>query len=137
LLESGSTVDFKFRSKLFNTYTEAVSAGEYDFAYRAEILYNEENTAPEISEMVIINPVYAVNPNVASENADKIGLHNESWDQTCCAAIYFIDKEVPTDWLMKYEIYFAEDGIEVVKNGELERFLQIEEDGDKFPSRLH
>lgn len=129
LVENGIIVDFKFRSKLFNTYDETVHASEYDFSNRITILYTDEDSKLEIDELIIVNPAYSI------ENIES-NLKRE-WDETCCGALYYIDKSSPTDWIMKYEIYFAEDGIEVVRNGEFERLTQIVEDGDKFPSRLH
>lgn len=137
MIDPGHLVEFKFRSKLYSSYSETVSGAEYDLSCRIEVLY-EEDAQLNVQEMVIVNPEFAVTPDVAIENAKELGMHSGHWDPTCAAAIFFVDEEYPTDWLLKYEVYFMEDGIEIPKNGDLERFLQMQIDNsDKFPSLLH
>lgn len=136
LIEPGMLVDFKFRSKLFSTYSETVKGAEFDFSLRLEVLYDPE-VEIGIKETVVVNPTYAVNPQAAIQTAQEINVHNESWDDSCAASLFFFDEDLTNEWLLKYEVYFVEDGIEVTKNGELERFLEMEESMDKFPTMLH
>lgn len=139
IIEPGMLVDFKFRSKLFSTYQEAVNAAEWDFGFRLEVFFEdvEEHVEIPIQEMLVVNPAFAVNPDVARETAEKFPQHSGNWDPTCTAAIFFIEEDTPSEWLLKYEVYFADDGIEVAKNGELERYLNIEGDSEKLPTLLH
>lgn len=137
VIDQAMTVEMKLRSKLMSSFSEVADAIELDFSEKFGFFFSQEGNY-KIQILTIANPKYAINPRVAIESAEVFGQLDGTWDEHCCAATFFLNDENPekSEWILKYEIYFADDGIEVAKNGELDRLL-AESYSDKFPSVYH
>jgi hypothetical protein len=124
---TGSIMDFKLRSKLFLSYSETVFAVNEDFNDKLKIIYPD-------SVDHNINLFSVTNPSILPPTADAMDIINHklaqkfyqtNWDDNCTSVLFFADnseddEEMNGDlnsWLLKYEIFFIEDAIEISKNG--------------------
>jgi len=117
-------LDFKIRSRLFRSFTEAKHSAQEDFDRKLPVLYTEGDA--RIRTVTVMNPAFVI---IGSAVIDgTAGL----WDSNCCGAVFFcedkvdevvdendeLDHSVPSSWMFKYEIFFSDDAIEISKNGE-------------------
>lgn len=118
-----SMVDFKLRSKLFFSYTDALSAATDDCHNKLDDIY-EDKSEHNISVFSISNPSL-MDPNSQIEDF----LHNthiKAWDENCASVLFFSDnKDEPSEvninlneLMLKYEIFFSEDAMELPGNGD-------------------
>lgn len=127
------TVDLKTRSKLFNSFNEAIEYAQEDFELKLEYLVDDEEVLP-MSFMTVMNPSFAL-PSVQDQVQERFGVIANVWEEHCAAALFFAEateddtdndeeeideNSMPTAtvWMAKYEVYFVDDAIEFTKNGE-------------------
>lgn len=124
---TGVMIDFKLRSRLFLSYSEASNAAHEDFNSKAEIIYPDKQEHL-VSQFSVANPIILdQNSDVIEAMAEKFGgKYLSNWDDNCCSVIFFADNpesddEInldPNSWMFKYEILFSEDAIELSGNGD-------------------
>jgi hypothetical protein len=123
---TGPIVDFKMRSKLFMSYGEALSAANGDFEQKALAFYTKGEHF--ISQFMIANP------SIMIQDADSIealtakfgAKYLSGWDDNCCSVLFFADNSEGEEiaalnansWLVKYEIFYSDDAIELSGNGD-------------------
>lgn len=119
-----SLAEMKIRSKYYIGYSEAVNHAQMDFYQKLPKIFppikGEPNENP-IKAITIMNPKF-----VMSQLIEHNQLSEQTWDDNCCGTMFFCDApngddddDFPTAWMMKYEIFFEEDIIQLVrKNGE-------------------
>jgi len=142
---TGLVVDFKLRSKLFLTFTEATLAANDDFDNKLSSIYPDKKEH-NVSQFSVANPsILTKNHEIITNMAEKFGGKSLSnWDNNCCSVIFFADnpeedKDINLDvnaWMLKYEIYFTEDAIELSGNGDFV-FSQMNVPHTQFKSTYH
>jgi hypothetical protein len=124
-----SMMDFKMRSKLYMSYKEAVKHAHDDINKKIPAVFPERKESDEKQPLKIIglmNPkMIPTSSEIAQRIFEKFGGSSEFWDEKCCSTIFLTEAganeeedELPTSWMFKYEVYFIEDPIELLKNGE-------------------
>ena len=142
---TGFVVDFKLRSKLFLSFTEATIAANVDFDNKLSIIYPDKKEH-NISHFSVANPaILPNNDQLAEAMAEKFsGRRGGKWDNNCCSVIFFADNPDVDEninlqvnsWMFKYEIYFTEDAIELSTNGDY-IFSQMNLPRTQFNSTYH
>ena len=120
-------MSFKLRSKLFLSYAETISSVREDYRKKSDIIF-QSDTKHVSSEIFVANPaILGPNSELIAALADKFGgKYFNDWDDNCCSVFFFIDnpeaeEEItvdPNSWLIKYEVMFSEDAIELSGNGD-------------------
>lgn len=121
---SDSVAEVKIKSKYFTDFNEATMFINKDFYKKADLIFDDDQTHV-IKAIMVMNPLLAEH----NETDAKIAkAFNQCWEDSCCGTFFFCETEqddidkndlVPDSWLIKYEIYFANDEIDLVdKNGE-------------------
>lgn len=120
-----SAMEFKVRSKLYHDFVEATDAAHDDFDMKCDGLYPDR---PEqaLQWVTAINPIFSQDVNTEEEPVFVTG----DWQDNCAGSIFFMEVDEddedeeeepvfePGSWLLKYEIFFAQDILEVPVNGE-------------------
>lgn len=124
---TGLVIDFKLRSKLFLSYSEATNAAHDDFKKKLEVIYPDK-LEHKINSFAVANPaILAQSSEMIEDLAEKFGLkYLSGWDENCCSVLFFADnpddeEEInldPNAWMFKYEILYTEDAIELSGNGD-------------------
>ena len=117
-----SIVDFKMRSQLYMSYGDAQSHAYDDFDKKLKVLYDdkEEHCIKSVS---VINPKYAL-PSEGLLQAMANSFSQGNWADECCNVLFFADvaseesEITPNAWMLKYEILFSDDAIELPSNGD-------------------
>lgn len=121
-----SLSEMKIRSKYFLGYSEVLQHAQLDFYQKLPKIFppTEDPDAPNE------NPIKAItimNPKFAMAHLDNQLVDQQKWDDNCCGTMFFCDAagteedddSFPVAWMMKYEIFFEDDVIQLVrKNGE-------------------
>ena len=124
-LFSDNIVALKFRSRPYNTFSEASISCHKDFQDKLPGLFEEENSTFKCIN--VFNPDCLEDEFAIDRIIDDIANDNHlnyGWDENCCSVLFFnedngIDEETdPNAWMIKYEVLFYEDGIEHTSNGE-------------------
>jgi hypothetical protein len=123
---TGLMLDFKLRSKLFLSYIEAMTSVNEDFNNKLDSIYTDKNTHG-VAMFTVANPsIIAQTTDIESMVKRFSGKNLSDWDENCVCAVFFADNNVeddeeinsdPNSWLMKYEIFYTEDAIELSGNG--------------------
>ena len=142
---TGMIVDFKLRSKLFLSFTEATLAANDDFNNKLEAVYPDKEEH-NISQFSVANPaILSRNNEMITKMAEKFGGKSlEDWDSNCCSVVFFVDNPEqdddinldPNSWMFKYEIFFTEDAIELSGNGDFV-FSKMNVPHTEFRSTYH
>jgi hypothetical protein len=133
-----SLTDIRIRSKHYLNFEEACENCQADFYRKLPALFPVKpgmttDEAHEIVHVTVMNPIFAVDPELAAQIAERFGDQQSRWDDNCCGTMFFceadqsddegemMDDEVidqlPSTWLFKYEICFEDDAIDYLKNG--------------------
>lgn len=120
--------ELKIRSKYFIGFYEASNQAQEDFKKKLSKIFPEavdEKTEAMVKVFMIMNPKFSIPNQLNEEIAEKFGESPNMWDDNCCGTLFFCDandteeEEFPSAWMVKYEIFFEEDVIQLVsKNGE-------------------
>jgi len=142
---TGLVVDFKLRSKLFLSFSEATLSAYKDFDNKLKSIYPDKEEH-NVSQFSVANPSALPNNDPVAESlVEKFnGRRVGKWDSNCCSTIYFADNPEEDEdinlsvdsWMIKYEIYFTEDAIELSGNGAY-IFSQINVPRTQFNSTYH
>jgi len=104
----------KTRSKHFLSLSEVIAHTHIDVEKKIEVIYGKGEHF--VKQFMMMNPELAL-------GMAGVG----SWDRNCISAVYFsegsaedddMDEALPLSWMFKYEIYFYDDTVDVMKNGE-------------------
>lgn len=119
--------DLKVRSKHFIGYHEATYHAHADFDKKLTKLFPDVKPDIEtaVKTITVMNPAFGLPDDVSELIEEQFGEQQNRWDDDCCGTMFFCnvqegeeEDEFPRNWLMKYEIYFEEDGLLTRKNGE-------------------
>lgn len=125
-----SLSELKVRSKHFIGFHEATSHAHEDFDKKLTRIFplekGETSKENAVKIMTVMNPKFAMPDQIAEMIAEKFGDQHGKWDDDCCATMFFCDapededdESFPKTWMVKYEIYFEDDKMNLVrKNGE-------------------
>lgn len=142
---TGFVLDMKLRSKLFISKSETTRAAIIDFHKKLELIYPDSGEVEHyVSQFAISNPKLT-SKDVILEMLSKFGSkYLNNWDENCCSVIFFADnpnheEEInldPNSWMVKYEILYVEDAIELAGNGDF-IFAQMDVPQTTFNSTYH
>lgn len=142
---TGLIVDFKLRSKLFLSFTEATLAAHDDFDNKLDSIYPDK-LEHNVSQFSVANPsILTKNHEMITNMAEKFGGKSlANWDSNCCSVIFFVDNPESDEdininanaWMLKYEVYFTEDAIELSGNGDFV-FAPMNVPHTQFTSTYH
>lgn len=142
---TGLMIDFKLRSKLFISYTEAMLAANDDFTKKLESFYPDKQEH-QVCQYSVANPsILASSDEVAEKMSIKFGMNYlNGWDDNCCSVIFFADNPTgeedpdlePNAWMIKYEILYTDNSIELSGNGDFV-FAPINVPRASFNSTYH
>lgn len=142
---TGLMIDFKLRSKLYLSYSEAKNGAIDDFDKKLEAIFPDKEEH-QVSQFSVANPAILGQSNdLMQELANKYGGNFLSdWDENCCSVIFFADNPdgddetelSPNSWMFKYEVMFTEDAIELSGNGDFV-FSPINVPHNSFTSSYH
>jgi len=145
-LSSVTMVDFKMRSKLFMSYQETLNAALADFDNKLTKLYVKKGEH-FIGSFTLSNPaVLTPESDVMAAMIAKFGgNYLNDWDENCASVIFFAEnpdgdgeKAVlnATSWMVKYEVLFTDDAIELTGNGDF-AFEPMNVPKTQFSSAYH
>lgn len=124
-----SLSELTVRSKRFMEAHEATSHAYKDFDKKVSRIFpvekGEESKEHPVKIMTVMNPKFAMSQQDSDLIAEKFGEQHGKWDDDCCATMFFCESEgededsFPKTWMVKYEIFFEDDQMNLVrKNGE-------------------
>lgn len=142
-----SLSELKVRSKHFLGFHETTVHAHEDFEKKlSRIFPAEEDEKIEVGYKVItiMNPKFAIPDQLADMIADRFGEQHNKWDDDCCGTMFFCDAPADEDddafsktWMLKYEVFFEEDTIQLMrKNGDY-AFDPVAIAFPSFTSALH
>ena len=124
-----NVVDFKVRSKLYISFTEAMTNVHEDFEQKLDQLNIDEDHAVKV--LSVMNPsIMNASTDLMAALVEKFGHQSiKTWDDDCCGVTFFIhvlsgssendiEDVTPNDWMLKYEVFYSDDGMEISKNGD-------------------
>ena len=143
---TNNTIDFKLRSRLYLSYSEAINASVKDFNDKLHLLYTDDKEH-QVSSFSVSNPEIFPSNESNLELLGKFGdKYLDGWDDNCCSVVFYADiqnisetdKIIPMyeSWMFKYEIFYSEDSIELSGNGDF-IFSQINVARSEFTSTYH
>lgn len=119
---SGSLIELKSRSQLYHDYEQVSQAAHDDFDLKLKMMYDHDQKDQVIRCISATNPMF-------DPDAENTAYDQGEWDDWCAGSIFFgeaddeeDEEEMPKEpgsWMVKYELFYVEDAIEVLKNGEL------------------
>lgn len=122
-----SLSELTIRSKYFLGFSEALKHAQLDFKQQLPKLYPSTLDPNEKVEKAI-KVITVMNPKFALSRLDPAESYNtQEWDADCCGTMFCCDapseeeaeENFPDAWIVKYEVFFEEDIIQLVlKNGE-------------------
>lgn len=142
---TGFVLDMKLRSKLFISKTETTTAALIDFHKKLPLIYTDaDKTEHYVSQFSIVNPKLTSEADVSDMLAKFGGKYLNNWDENCCGVMFFADNpnyeaEInldPNSWMVKYEILYSDDAIELAGNGDF-IFAQMDVPRTTFNSTYH
>jgi hypothetical protein len=125
-------IDLKVRSRPYMSFTEATIAGHKDFQQKQVAIFNDKKDYT-YRHICVINPEFIMTEsNVSHEQiVERFGASAfSSWDDNCCSVLFFLTDDgvnfeegeapeiSPDMWMLKYEIMFFDDGLELPGNGD-------------------
>ena len=141
-------IDFKLRSKLFMSYSEANAGAIEDFDKKLKLIFTDKEVH-EINHFSVINPAFASQSADAMEELiRRLGSKAMGeWDENCCNVLFFAansqvrepnqDSKIdPNSWMFKYEIFYTEDAMELSGNGDI-IFSEMNVPHTEFTSTYH
>ena len=137
-----SLSEMKIRSKYFLGYSEVMHHAQIDFRQKLPKIFPPSDDTNDKKENAI-KVISVMNPKFAMQHIEDGRFGEQEWDDNCCGTMFFCnehsddDDEFPRAWMMKYEIFFEEDVIQLVpKNGE-HAFDPAQVAYQSFSSALH
>jgi hypothetical protein len=122
-----SLSELKIRSKYFIGYSEVIYHAQEDFKKKLPRIFPPSNDPADKKETAI-KFISVMNPKFAMAQLSELELDQfgeQKWDENCCGTLFFCDAQnednddFPQAWMMKYELFFEDDIIQLVsKNGE-------------------
>lgn len=123
-----SMIDFKMRSKLYLNYKEAINHINLDISKKIPAIFpnSVKGEKHPLKIISLMNPAFTVMSELAQKLFEQFGPAEQHWDEKCCSAMFLTegsedesdDDVLPQTWMFKYETFYVEDLIELVKNGE-------------------
>lgn len=117
-----SLIELKTRSKLYLDFEQASQSAHDDFDLKLKMMYDHDQKDQMIRCISATNPMF-------DPDAEDTAYDQGDWEEWCAGSIFFgesdedeEDDEMPMEpgsWMIKYEIFYIEDAIEVMKNGEM------------------
>lgn len=132
---TGSTVDLKVKSRIFKGIDETINLIDNDFYGKIKLLYKTDDPTT-IRKLEIQRPDIELDGTSNSfEDIMKLEVLDEEvnndWQGSCVYSIYFTedpnpqeDEDIdqiqgfPSNWLVKYEIYYTPESYVLIGNGE-------------------
>lgn len=124
-----NAIEFKTRSKLYKSYSETAQHVHDDFERKLVKMQLGENFMVKI--LSVMNPsIIGSSVEEMASLVERFGHRSiDAWDDECCGVVFFmrvpddsnesdLDGITPNAWMLKYEIFFSEDNIELTKNGD-------------------
>jgi hypothetical protein len=121
-----SLSELKVRSKYFLGYTEVLSHAQKDFRQKLPKIFPPSED-PSVKNEAAIKGMTIMNPKFAMVDMEDERFQNQQWDDDCFGTMFFCnatesdddEDEFPSAWMVKYEIFYEDDVIQLVsKNGE-------------------
>lgn len=123
-----SLADLRVRSKYFLSNSETLQHATDDFEKKLTKIFPAQEGVSKGVELGAVKVVTLMNPKFALKQLTEPHpfLADQKWDDNCTATMFFCEttgqdlkeKDMPRTWMMKYEIFFEEDTIQLVdKNG--------------------
>jgi len=121
-----SLSELKIRSKYFLGYHEVMHHAQLDFKQKLPQIFPPTDDPNDKNENAI-KVISIMNPKFAMGQLDgDPRFEDQKWDDDCCGTVFFCDApngddddDFPSAWMMKYELLFEDDIIQLVrKNGE-------------------
>lgn len=130
---SESITDIVIRSRSFISYAEVCNHLDLDFQKKMNVLYPGKTDEMRMGQISVVNPAFAVSPEMAKELYEKTG-REDLWRDNSCSMIFYHDLEgdeddettdegdivLPDSWILKYEILYSDDEIDLTECGGLE-----------------
>ena len=138
-----SLSEMKIQSKYFLGYSETMHHAQLDFKQKLPRCFPPSNDPNDKKENEI-KAISVMNPKFAMPHIEDGRYGEQTWDDNCCGTMFFCNEPstddedtFPSAWMMKYEIFFEEDIIQLVsKNGE-HAFDPAQVAYQSFSSALH
>jgi hypothetical protein len=114
------------------SFTEATIAGHKDFQQKTAAIFNDAKDF-SFRHVCVINPAFLISDsNYTKEQIlERFGSGAlTNWDDNCCSVLFFVTDtgktieedeapEISPDmWMLKYEILYFDDAIEMPGNGD-------------------
>lgn len=121
-----SLADLKVRSKYFVSYSEILKHAQDDFRKKLPKIFPVSDDPKSTNENAI-KGMTIMNPKFSMIDQDDERLVGQEWDDDCIGSMFFCNAasdddesdDFPTSWMVRYEIFFEDDVIQLVlKNGE-------------------
>ena len=119
-----SLSEMKIRSKYFIGYSEAQIHAQKDFKQKLPKIFPPSED-PTINTEAAIKGMTIMNPKFAMVDQEDERFASQEWDENCVGTMFFCnaatddEDDFPSAWMMKYEIFYEDDIIQLVrKNGE-------------------
>lgn len=124
-----SLSELKVRSKHFLGFHETTAHAHEDFEKKLSRIFPVEpgqKIEAGYKVITIMNPKFAIPDQLSEMIAERFGEQHNHWDDDCCGMMFFCDApaeedddEFPRTWMLKYEVFFEEDSIQLMrKNGD-------------------
>jgi len=118
-----SMIEIKTRSKLFMVLNHIIPDIHDDFGSKLKFIFKDENEHP-IQGVSLLNPIHADGTN----SVQFVG-GSRQWSENCHGSMIFVDRSNDfnenedqslnlDNWLIKYDIFFTTDAIEISHNSE-------------------
>lgn len=122
--------ELKIRSKHFIGFHEATFHAHEDFDKKLERVFplaeGEKQKMNAVKIITVMNPKFALSDSLTNKIEQNFGEQHNKWDDDCCGTMFFCDApehedddDFPATWMIKYEIFFEDDVMNLIrKNGE-------------------
>lgn len=131
-------VDFKVRSRPFMSFTETTIASHKDYQVKHSALFGKKpDEECNVRHICVINPDFMMTEMHADDVPEQFGMSAmNNWSENCCCVLFFNSCEECADspapfgrisqspstekdsWMLKYEVMFFDDIIEMPSNGD-------------------
>ena len=119
---SDSMTDLKIRSRPFLSFNETLTRAQEDLSKKELTIFppsknNEEDSHTSIRVVTLMNPKFVLNGDRGEAQIVLAHLgDSDRWDDDCCGAVYMCevdvtaaDDELPSSWMIKYEVRYTDD----------------------------
>lgn len=133
---SEQMIDLKARSRPYMSLTEVTIAAHKDAQLKLKSIFDDETDEHRdpnftVNHVCVMNPLMLmaecgeIDQEAIAERFGPGALYN--WDDNCCSAMFFLTNHKKIndasdissdDWLLKYEVMYFSDSIEIAGNGD-------------------